>query len=259
MKISIQNSILFLMAALFFITSCKSKQQLTAASSSKKITAKSKIKADNLRKNEADFQTFQTKSKTVISLDGKTFDVNLNLRIKKNEIIWASITAFAGIEVARILITPDSIKLMNRTESEYIEKPFSFIHNYTSNKIDFEALEALLIGNSIPFTLEKGEIDVEDDAVIVKGSESNVSFNNRYSNLLRPVNVQLQNTYSGQQLSVRYNNYSLFAGKQLPVNLTIISKINAKNINLDIAYQNPQFDVSQDYPFNVPARFTLIK
>ena len=259
MKINIQSSTLFLIGILFFITSCKPKQQLTAVASSKKITAKSKIKAEDLRKNEAVFQTFQSKSKTVISLDGKTYDVNLSLRIKKDEIIWASVTAFAGIEVARILITPDSIKLMNRTEGTYSEKPFSFIHTYTSNKIDFKALEALLIGNSIPFTLERGEIDVEDNAVIVRGSESNVSFNNRYSNLLKPVNVQLQNTFSGQQLSVRYNNYSLFADKQLPVNLTIISKINSKNINLNIEYLSPQFDVPQDYPFTVPKRFTLIK
>lgn len=259
MKISIQNSLLFLLVALLFITSCKSKKQLTAAASSKKITSKTKVKADDLIKHEADFKTFQAKSKTSISLDGKTFDVNLNLRIKKNEVIWASITAFAGIEVARVLITPDSIKLINRTESTYIEKPFSFIHNYTSDKIDFKALESLLIGNSIPFTLTTGEINVENDAIIVKGSEGKVSFNNRYSNLLRPVNVQLQNNYSGQQLSVRYNTYSLFADKQLPVNLTIISKINSKNINLDIEYLSPQFDVPQDYPFSVPKRFTLIK
>lgn len=259
MKISTQNSVLFLLVALLSITSCKSKKQLTAAASSKKITAKTKIKAEDLIKHEAGFKTFQAKSKTAISLDGKTFDVNLNLRIKKDEIIWASITAFAGIEVARVLITPDSIKLMNRTESTYIEKPFSFIHNYTSDKIDFKALESLLIGNSIPFTLESGEIKVEDDAIIVSGLESNMSFNNRYSNLLRPVNVQLQNNYLGQQLSVRYNNYSLFEGKQLPVNLTIISKINSKNINLNIGYLTPQFDIHQDYPFNVPKRFTLIK
>ncbi len=258
MKISIQNSIWVLIAALFVVTSCKPKQQLTAAAPSKKITSKSNIKAEDLRNNETDFQTFQSKSRAIISLDGKTHDVNLNLRIKKDQMIWASITAFAGIEVARILITPDSIRLMNRLESVYIERPFSFIHNYTSDKIDFKALQSLLLGNSIPFTLEKGKIEVEDNILIVRGTENNLSFNNRYSNLLKPVNVQLQNN-SGQQLSVRYNNYSLFTGKQLPVDLTIVSKINSKNINLDIQYQSPQFDVSQDYPYNVPNRFTLIK
>src|SRR5690606_10045710 len=112
MKISSQNSILFLLAAFLFFTSCKSKKHLVAAGSSKKITAKTKIIAEDLLKHEIDFKTFQAKSKTTLSLDGKTFDVNLNLRIKKDEVIWASITAFAGIEVARVLITPDSVKVM---------------------------------------------------------------------------------------------------------------------------------------------------
>lgn len=259
MKINTQNRILFFILILFFVTSCKTKQKLTTSSPIKKITTKSKISTEDLLKYETDFKTFQSKSKTHISLDGKSYDVNLSLRIKKGEIIWASITAFAGMEVARILITPDTIKLMNRMESEYTIKPFSFIHTYTSNKIDFTALESLLIGNSIPFTLSKGDLDLEENQATIKGTEGSLSFNSRYSNLLKPVNVQLQNNYSGQQLSIRYSNYSLFTDKQLPVNLTIISKINLNNINLDIEYQAPQFDISQDYPFNVPKRYTLIK
>lgn len=259
MKIGIQNRNLFLILALLVITSCKSKQQLTAVKEGKKITAKSKISIADLQKKETDFKTFQSKSKTLISLNGKTYDVTLNLRIKKNEIIWASITAFAGMEVARVLITPDSIKLMNRMESVYSIHPFSFIHDYTSNKIDFKALESLLIGNSIPFTLQEGEVSLEENSVVLKGSDSGLNFNNRYSGILKPVNVQLQNNKSGQQLSIRYNNHAEIGDKQLPVKLTIVSKINLNNINLDIEYQAPQFDVSQDYPFSVPKRFTLIK
>ena len=74
--------------------------------------------------------------------------------------IWVSITALAGIEIARALITPDSIKVRNNFQNVYLKQPFSYIHKFTSKKVSFDWLESILSGNTITdFLNDQAEID----------------------------------------------------------------------------------------------------
>src|SRR5690606_36685661 len=57
--------------------------------------------------------------------------------------------AVLGIEVARVLITPDRIQIINRIQNEYIDKPFDYIYRYTSQEMGFNEIEDLLVGNML--------------------------------------------------------------------------------------------------------------
>ncbi len=48
--------------------------------------------------------------------DGKNYDVNATLRMYKDSAIWLSANAVLGIEAIRVLITKDSVKLLNKLE-----------------------------------------------------------------------------------------------------------------------------------------------
>src|SRR5690606_7210919 len=139
MKRNIVNKYwLLLFVPLFW--SCAAKRKLKEVKQ-ESIVKENEISADDLRRTQLNYETFTARAKTNLSLDGKAYDVTLNLRNKRNEIIWASLTYVAGLEAVRVLITPDSVKLLNRLTSEYAVYPFNFIHRYTSRQIDFKALE----------------------------------------------------------------------------------------------------------------------
>src|SRR5690606_14914956 len=148
----INKKILGLILVLF-LSACASKKIASTKDVSEKEVSKREKK--NLLEGIADnallFETFSTKAKTKLSLDNKSFNATLNIRIKHNEVIWISANAFLGIEAARIMITPDRIQIINRLQSTYVDKPFDYIYNFTSKGLSFQELEDLFVGNSLDF------------------------------------------------------------------------------------------------------------
>jgi hypothetical protein len=259
MRRSILNKyIVGLAFILLVVSSCKTKKNIYKSVDNKPVSAIINFK--DIKEKEVAFETFATKAKAKISFDGKGYDATLNLRIKKDEIIWASVTYIAGIEVARIFITPDSVKFLNRITSEYLVKPFSFIHNYTSEEIDFASLQALFLGNSFPFVLNNNnKINRNGNVFTIDGKLKSLSFNNEYLSELKLSKSEISNPAQQQELTVLYDDFVTIKDNVIPSKVSIKSKINAKTIDLNLGYQNPELEIDQDYPFSVSKRFTIIE
>ena len=251
------NRLLVALMTAAVLSACSAKKRL-AESNATTTTATGKASLGDIRKKQTDYKTFSSRSKATVKVNGKAQDANLSLRIKKDEIIWASVTAFAGIEVARIYITPDSVKFINRLQSQYFEKPFSFLQQYAGRKIDFYSLQALMVGNSIPFTLEEGNVIAENGTLKVEGKTEGLSFSNLYNEDWKPAAVTLVNSLIRQQLKITYGDYVSLGGALLPSSLELSSEVNNQQVGLTIDYQQPQFNVNQEYPFNIPSRYTAI-
>src|SRR5690606_5392253 len=83
---------------------------------------------DKLGSNQLIYTTYSGKAKTNLTVNDRSFNATMNLRIKHNEAIWVSVTVFMGIEAARVLITPERIQIINRIEGKFIDKPFDYIY-----------------------------------------------------------------------------------------------------------------------------------
>src|SRR6185312_7675239 len=139
---------------LLLIAGCKAKKQIfvtrtTPVNTPAPVNEK-RERLNAIRSAQITFTDFSGKARTKLAFSGNSNDVTLNIRIRRGQKIWVSITAIAGIEVARALITPDSILVVNKLQGLYLRKPFSFIYKYASDKLDYNSVEALLVGNAIP-------------------------------------------------------------------------------------------------------------
>jgi len=77
----------------------------------------------NVKGNTIDFTTFSAKIEVdYADAEGKKYNVNANLRMYKDSVIWVSITAIFGIEGLRALITPYSLKNLDKKKEDF---PFS--------------------------------------------------------------------------------------------------------------------------------------
>ena len=239
--------------------SCAAKKKLKEVKQ-EKIVKENEISTNDLKKTQLDYETFTAKAKTNLSLDGKVYDVTLNLRNKKSEIIWVSLTYVAGLEAVRVLITPDSVRLLNRMTSEYAVYPFKFIHRYTSKQIDFKALEAMLVGNSLDLLLGSDpSITKENGLLLLKGNSADLMFESVYSSLFKPQSLSLKKQMPAQSLNINYDSYTQIEGKLVPFKIGIASQIESKEIKIGLEYQNPQFNIPLEYPFTIPKRFTHIE
>ncbi|MEO0403378.1 MAG: DUF4292 domain-containing protein [Bacteroidota bacterium] len=79
------------------------------------------------------------------------------LRSKKDSIIWMSISPALGVEVARVMITPDSIQVISKIPGDkfYYAGSIDAISDMMQSDFDFNMIQNALVGNAIG--LEQGE------------------------------------------------------------------------------------------------------
>ena len=81
--------------------------------------------------------------------DGKKYDVNASVRMFRDSAIWISANAILGIEAMRVLITRDSVKLLDKLNKIYTARSVDFLQDVTSLPLDLYTLQDLIIGNAI--------------------------------------------------------------------------------------------------------------
>ena len=81
--------------------------------------------------------------------DGKKYNVNANVRMYKDSIIWVSVTAILGIEAMRLIITRDSVKLLNKLDKIYTARSVGFLQEVTALPLDLSTFQDLIVGNPV--------------------------------------------------------------------------------------------------------------
>ena len=105
---------------------------------------------DHLESNLIDCNTFSAKMKVHYEgSDGKDYEFNAFLRLQKDKMIWVSINALLGIEAFRAIITPDSVKVLNKLDKLYQLRSVSYLQEVSHLPFDFKTLQALILGNPI--------------------------------------------------------------------------------------------------------------
>ncbi|MBB6239202.1 hypothetical protein HDC90_003849 [Pedobacter sp. AK013] len=263
MKRSILNSV-FLLGTVIFVSACKPKKEIVVAPPAKTETKTDNSKAEALallNSKQLKFNTLSLKAKATLDIAGDANDVTMNFKMKDKETIWVSVTALGGMaEVARALITPDSIKIMNRMRSEYLKKPFNYIYNFTNKQVNFNTLQAILTGNAMgEFLTPESDVKQENGVWVVSGSKSELDYKLLFNTLFKVSETNLNDAKNGQALKVTYTDYQKLNESLFPSALQIKTLSKAKKINIDLQFVKIDGNVPVDFPFNVPKRFTIVK
>lgn len=204
------------------------------------------------------YQRFQCKAKMNLESNGKKQSFMANFRLAKNKIIWVSIHAPLVGEVARAVITPDSVKAMERINKRSYNYSYAGLQKLINLEVDFNTLQNLIIGEAVA---TDGQItDVKNTGGItridIKGNESNNQINiNQADTTLKQLLVQTNRGVSTSSILIQFDRYQ-------QQNNTRISTLrdyhvqDAKGVvelNMDIN----KFDINPDidFPYTVPANY----
>lgn len=252
-----------LILILFIAIGCKT--QKTAIPAKKTVEAaapapqfsKTEVLAA-LTGKQVSYNTASIKAKAGLSINNNSHDVNMNIRMQKGKAIWASVTVIAGLEVARALITPDSIKILNRLESTYISKPFSYIYQFTSREVNFNTLQDIFMGNAFAGTLSpSATVNVNSAKTEVNGNLSALAYLLTFNQSNNLIKSNLNDPATSQTLTVNYSEHRNIGNQEIPHIISIKSNAGNKNIGIDLRYTSLGLNESLDFPFSVPKRFTL--
>lgn len=89
-------------------------------------------------------QFLYIKSNVEAEVDKDKFSFKLTIRLVKDSLIWMSISK--GIPVAKVLITPDSIKIRNDLHNQYLMEEFDYIQNFINYELSFNTIQSIILG-----------------------------------------------------------------------------------------------------------------
>ncbi|OOQ58460.1 DUF4292 domain-containing protein [Mucilaginibacter pedocola] len=261
MRRNILNKIA-LLALLVTAASCKSKKLVEVQRPTKDSTAT--VKPNNvaeklavIRSKQITFNTFSGKAKAKLAVNGDENDCTLNIRINRDQKIWISITAIAGLEVARALITPDSIQVVNRFQNIYLKKPFSYVHRYAGSQVNFKTIQSLLLGNAIGELLNpSAKLSPEGTNTLVAGNlQGAIVYKLLLGPDLRVTQTNLVNQDAGQSLEVTNRVFTQAGDRMLPSQIDINSTAPRNKVVANLRYTQLEFDKVLEYPFSIPKSY----
>jgi len=212
-----------------------------------------------LKTKNISFSTLAMKGKANLDLDGKYYDVSMNVKMERDKKIWVSITALLGIEVARAVITPDSIFVLNKLQSTYLKKPLSYIKGYTSKEVNFKLLQDVLTGNAISsFYNPNSKLEVKNGLYELNGNQGNLAFTILFNTLLKPRETNMNDVLASQALKVVYDDYQKVNEYIFPTAMKLNSMSGKRRVAIDLDFSKVEMNVPVDFPFSVPKRYELI-
>jgi len=198
----------------------------------------------------------------------ESFDVNI--RMKKDSVIWISVTPLLGIEAVRVLITPDSMKIMNRLRKTYIGRDLSFLDDILKAHINFEIMQAVLVGNYFPYLKNEKLKSMYDDSTYVILSTLNKRQSKRIQEEKDPTKPIIQDFWIDDHYKINrskitddrlnrtleaiYNDFIEVDAQRFPQNIVVDVKAQSP-LHIKVKYNKVTTGEVQTMPFSVPEKY----
>lgn len=147
-----------------FASSCRKTKEATATREPLKERGAGFL-LKRYERNEFDFQWLGMKIDAEFLRLGDTQGFKANVRMKKDSVIWISISPALGIEVFRVKITPDSLQYVSKIPDNkyYYSGPYEALNAIVHTDLDFEMLQEIFVGNAIGLEKDEGKFRTEVD------------------------------------------------------------------------------------------------
>lgn len=210
--------------------------------------------------NRVEFETFSAKIKVNFEgSDGKKNDFNAFVRLRKDSLLWVSINALLGIEAFRVLITPDSVKVLNKLDKVVQLRSVSYLKEITKLPFGFQELQDLIIGNPIYF---------DNNIVSYKKESQSISVLHvgelfKHLLTLEPQNFEIQHSklddadpIRARTADITYGDYEMRNEKPFSTyrRITVAEK---SKLDIEMKYKQFDFNVPLNFPFGIPKNYKL--
>lgn len=238
---------------------------------------------DSVQQNYGNYSTFNARFSAQL-VNPKPVQIKGTIRVIKDSIIWVSITPALNIEAVRCVITPDSIKYINRIEKTYYEGGYELIQKLTGVPMNYKALQSILLNEMIFYPFEqsidsmqmfqtyqisKRKNDLVAQSYTFKERRSIGARRADSSSVFQSMNIQIDcfrvsefeiiDDAKNLKVKTKYSFFSLIDSIAFPKFLTFEVKSHKKRMEFILSFEKVEFNIEQSYPFNVNTKYKQIK
>lgn len=230
---------------------------------------------NKLKESELNYNYLSVKFNATYEQDKNETKLSGQLRIKRDSVIWISISPTMGIELMRLMITNDSIWYMNRIENTYYSGKFDNLNRFINSTFDFDMLQSFLTGNDFSryenATFREG-IDNSEYTLVTSNRRKLKKFvkDNNINNIpiqyiwLNPENFKITRILvkeaeaNGRKIEARYSHQD-YAGQAVPNNISFNVETSAKKTSIKILYSKFSIDDKLQFPFKISDKYSRVE
>ena len=265
--------LLILVIAALAVSSCRSTRKIQSAISTKKDSVEVKTPTsdpheDSIRfikdaysrllANKIQFETFSAKINTDYEGgDGKKYDVNVFIRMKKDSLIWISVNGALGIEGMRVLIDKDSVRILNKLDKEYQVRSLEYLQEVAALPLDLRTVQELIIGNPVFLDTNLVSYSIEGNNITLlsegKWFKHLISMNNN-DHLVLHSKLDDVDVLRSRTCFINYSDYETDKGVKFSTDRTISVTAKTK-LDIKLNFKQYEFNETLSYPFSVPKNY----
>lgn len=263
-----RKNIVWIFVAVFLlgVTGCKTTKKTTT-------TGTGSIKSHNeffslMEENAFHFQTLSARLNVELDIPDKNLTSRVDLKMVKDSVFQLSVQPFLGIEVFRIELTTDSIKVLDRMNKRYVAEGYAGLKGQTPIDFNFYNLQALFTNHifvpgkqtitSRDYSRFKLRQEGSDAEIKIKDSMGLIYFflTDREEKLL---STQISDAAEKYTMLWKYSDFRE-NGKQLfPMLMSAsVSAKDSKGGSIIMQFSRLQTDVPLKMDFSIPAKYKRV-
>ena len=236
----------------------------------------SKSLTKNLKQKELNYKWVYAKADVQTLIDGEDQNLDVRIRGRRDSAIWIQIQAVGLIDVAKLLITRDSVKMVVYIKKQFFVGDFNYINQLLNADLDFDLLQAALFGNSADFDDDDTKLKPMADREncnyklsterkrklkrITSGQDSlkrSLQTMTLDPETFKIINNDFVDVSTNRKFNATYSKFmavdSVFAPHHVDIDI-----VAEKKINLKINYVRIEINQPQKMPLNIPKSYDPI-
>ena len=254
-------------ALLLLLNGCKSKNIPTGGEIAN--TKELNEFVASMQSQEVKFNTLSAKLNVNLQLPDKEMSSRVEMKLVKDSALQLSIQPILGIEVFRIELNKDSVKVMDRINKRYVAEGYSKLKEQFTIDFNFYNLQALFINQL--FVPGYKEMDsylykhfkLERNGLITwlnTKDKTDLQYLFKADNEEKLLSTQIEDPSGLYKLICNYTNFQPVVSSCLFPHIMEISfmKGNSNQGGMDISYSRIQLDRTLNMDFSIPAKYKRI-
>lgn len=211
------------------------------------------MKGDNI--NRKSWQHFSDRlTIDYVSGDGQEMSGTLSLRMRNDSILWFSVSVAFGIQVAKGIITRDSVLVLDLYHKEYMRLGIADLSSMLGASVSLRELQNLIVCNPIFDTVFYQKDPPTGGWYSANPPITNMLFTNSSGNIDSSV---IAETGKNRQIKVVYEGEKRSGAFSVPEQMRLTAFGDKNTVRLQASFTNPSDAIIPSYPFSIPSGYTL--
>jgi len=218
-------------------------------------------RSEKYEPNRLVFNYFSAKGKMNYRNEDNKTKANIYIRMRKDSLIWFS-ARLAGVEGLRVLISKDSVFILDRGNKRYYTHDYTSISERLNFRVNYDMIQSLIIAD-LPFkNQENTKLVKRRNHFLSKQEVQGFLIENsisRFINRLTKIVVKEEED-TANQLTINYENFQKVGKLLLPyqskANLQYFKDETKQNTSVEINFTKIELlDESLKFPFKVSSKY----